>query len=165
MMNELEMLDETIMGMAERKKKYEELVRQEKSLLERARALENDDDPAAKLEFGRLVLSAATIHNGLEEISAFMDSYARVLEHLTREAVIPMHELFDAHFMMENTSFMSFVQMLDDAAVRIESDIDYKALETERWSSYIIGHTSFAGWHDMERKALHSILALTRRCE
>lgn len=55
--------------------------------------------------------------------------------------------------MRHHTDSSSIDEFLDNSPFTIESEEDFLAIPDEDWDNYIVAHTDFSSWEEMQGKA------------
>ena len=75
---------------------------------------------------------------------------------------VPIEKLFTSLFMRKHTKSCNFEEfILKSGLVNSDKEVTLKAFEAiqdDDWNKYILKHTSFSSWQDMQEKALKEYL-------
>jgi len=74
-------------------------------------------------------------------------------EQLHGEHQVPVSELFPEEFMLLNTDYTSFNDMIDASGYSVESFEDFAAIPDDAWEAHVQMHTRFSSWKEMQSTA------------
>lgn len=85
---------------------------------------------------------------GLDKVHQRLDQLQKNAESISGKNEVPFTELFLDSFMLANTDFPNFQQMLDASGIE-----DNEEIRGEAWNSFVVAHTRFASWDEMFKAA------------
>jgi len=86
---------------------------------------------------------------GLDEALRKLNDLQRRAEQLNGEQRVPISQLLNSSFMLQNTTFESFEAMLDSSGFKVETTEDFAAIPDDEWDAFIVKATRFVSWQDM----------------
>ncbi|WP_298705327.1 hypothetical protein [uncultured Veillonella sp.] len=90
---------------------------------------------------------------GLDNLEKSLNELSANAKKLSGTSAIPFDELFPPSFMRHHTDSSSIDEFLDNSPFTIESEEDFLAIPDEEWDNYIVAHTDFSSWEEMQGKA------------
>ena len=90
---------------------------------------------------------------GLDSVMRKLDDLQKRAKNLDGSHKIPITQLLNESFMIQNTSFGSFDAMVKESGFRVESADDFAAIPDEKWDAFIAKATRFADWQAMLQAA------------
>lgn len=89
---------------------------------------------------------------GLKKIS-------KNIKKLEGENTINLNELFSSDFLIENSCFSSFDEMIEEFGINFENQEDFNNIsESEEWENFIVSNTNFGSYEEMLNKAVNDFV-------
>lgn len=76
------------------------------------------------------------------------------MQKLSEKTEIKLDELMNPVFVSGCSKFANIEDLFDASGFTVESPEDFAAIPDEEWEKFIVGHTSFSSWEEMQQQAM-----------
>lgn len=87
--------------------------------------------------------------SGLDKLQNRLDSLKKASENLEKTTSVSFDDLFTTSFMLKNTQFSSFNELLKVGNFIVNSQEDFEKIDDAEFDSHISKYTNFSKWSDM----------------
>ncbi|MGJ0354054.1 hypothetical protein [Aliarcobacter cryaerophilus] len=84
-----------------------------------------------------------------------LSKLSKTINELSKSKSISFNDLYPRSFMLANSSFSSFEELISNSTFTITSQEDFNNIPEKEWDSYIKSVTKFSSWDEMKSKAFH----------
>jgi len=96
--------------------------------------------------------------DGLEELQKQFNEMEEDAKKAAQRQEVPFSDLFTPAFMLKNTQFSTFDELMDAGGFHAETSEEFDAIPEETLDSHISSTTKFKSWEDMLDEATEQYL-------